>query len=169
MKIATVSILGLTGICAASLWAQAGNLSKSDASFLQMAAEADMTSAHLGQDAEGHAANDQVKDFGKKLTTDHTNDYQQLSELATKTGEAIPKGIDKQNDHEITSLDRVKGKTFDHAFLTHEVTEHERLVRAFRQEAEHGTNPDVKAYANKALPTIEQHLHDAQNLLKSKV
>ena len=64
-------------------------------------------------------------------------------------------------------LDRYKGKTFDHAFLTHESMEHEKLVRAFKEEAEHGTNPDIKAYANKALPTIEQHLHDVQDLLKS--
>ena len=167
-KTAIVSILSLTGICAASLWAQTGNLSKSDAEFLRMAAEADMTSAHLGQDAEDRAANGQVKDFGKKLTTDHTQDYQQLSELASKTGETIPKGIDRQDDREIASLDRAKGKTFDREFLTHEVTEHEKLVRAFKQEAEHGNNPDVKAYANGALPTIEGHLHDAQNLLKSK-
>ena len=143
-------------------------MKKSDASFLAMAAQADMTIAHIGQDAEDRAANDQIKDFGKTLVKDHTMDYQSLTELAAKTGDSIPKGIDRMNDRTIASVDRYKGRTFDHAFLTSESAEHEKLIQAFKQEAMYGTNPDIKAYAQKALPTIEKHLHDAQDLLKQK-
>ena len=90
---------------------------QSDTAFLAMAAQADMTSAHLGQLAETRAVESKVKDFAKTLSQDHTADYQQLSELSTKTGDAIPKAIDKQNGHTITTLDRYTGKTFDREFL----------------------------------------------------
>jgi putative membrane protein len=133
-----------------------------------MAAEADMTTAHLGQMAESRAASDGVKDFGKKLVQDHTNDYTELSQLAAKLGDSIPKGIDSVDNREIAKLDRYKGAAFDRAFLAHETVEHQRLVSAFKQEAEHGNDPAVKAYAGKVLPVIESHLHDGQDLLKAK-
>jgi hypothetical protein len=67
---------------------------QSDASFLAMAAQADMTTAHLGQDAADRGATEKVKDLGATLARDHTSDYNTLAELAGKTGETIPKSID---------------------------------------------------------------------------
>lgn len=160
-------VLGASVACLPVLAKAPASKMMSDSSFVAMAAQADMTTAHLGKVAEDRGANDKIKDLGKTLVQDHTNDYEALTEVAAKTGETIPKAIDRQNDREISMLDRYKGKTFDHAFLTHEQMEHEKLVRAFKEEAEHGSNPAIKAYANKALPTIEQHLHDVQDLLKS--
>ena len=69
---------------------------KGDAAFLSMAAQADMTAAHLGKMAQDRGAENPVKDFGKTLVTDHTDDYHQLTELSNKIGEAIPKAIDKR-------------------------------------------------------------------------
>jgi putative membrane protein len=133
-----------------------------------MAAEADMTLAHIGQMAEDRAATEKVKDFAKTVVQDHTNDYWQLSGVAAKAGDSIPKAINGSNERIITALERSKGKTFDREFLNRQSTEHERLIGAFKQEAEHGSNPVIKDYARKALPTIERHLHDAQDLLKQR-
>ena len=55
---------------------------------------------------------------------------------------------------------------FDREFVLNQTSEHEKLVKAFQNEAEHGANPDIKDYASKALPTIERHLHDVENLRK---
>ena len=139
-----------------------------DAAFLAMAAEADMTIAHIGQMAENRAATEKVKDFAKTVVQDHTNDYWEVTELATKTGDKIPKAINGQNERIIAGLDRSKGKAFDREFLSRQSAEHERLISAFKQEAEHGSNPAIKDYARKTLPTIERHLHDAQDLLKQR-
>ena len=155
-------------LCAPFEWAQATSAPKTDQEFLNMAAEADMTSAHLGEMAGDRAASDGVKEFGKKLVQDHTNDYRIVSQLASKLGDMTPKGIDTADNREIGRLEKYKGAAFDRAFLAHETVEHQRLVSAFKQEAEHGANPDIKAYAAKTLPTIEGHLHDGQDLLKAK-
>ena len=139
-----------------------------DAAFLSMAAQADMTIAHIGQMAENRAATDKVKNFAKTVVQDHTNDYWELTGVASKAGDQIPKAINSQNERMITALERSKGKAFDRDFLTRQSAEHERLISAFKQEAEYGTNPVIKDYARKALPTIERHLHDAQDLLKQR-
>jgi putative membrane protein len=134
-----------------------------------MAAEADMTIAHIGKEAEDRGATDKIKDFGKTLVQDHTSDYESLTALASKTGDAIPKGIDRGDYRTVASMDHYKGKMFDHAFLASESAEHQKLIHAFKEEATHGSNPAIKAYATKALPTIEKHLHDAQDLLKQSI
>lgn len=157
-----------SALCALPLTLSAASASKQDAAFMKMAAEADMMSAHLGQMAEDSASNSAVKDLGKKLVQDHTMNYRELTQLASKTAESIPTAIERRDDREITLLDRTKGKQFDRAFLTYEVADHESLVKAFRQEAEHGQDPDVKAFASQSLPTVEGHLHQAEDLVKSE-
>jgi len=139
-----------------------------DAAFLSMAAQADMTIAHLGQMAEDRAATEKVKDFAKTVVQDHTNDYWELTGLAAKAGDRIPKAINGQNERVIASLNHSRGKAFDREFLNRQSAEHERLINAFKLEAEHGSNPAIKDYARKTLPTIERHLHDAQDLLKQR-
>jgi putative membrane protein len=162
------SIFLAATLCCLPLYTKNPLPPKSDAAFLAMAAEADMTLAHIGQMAEDRAANTKLKNFGETLVQDHTGDYQSLSILAGKMGDTIPKAIDKINTREITGLDRYHGKSFDHAFLLRESAVHQKLAAAFRREAEHGSNPDIKAYATKALPTIERHLHETQDLMKQR-
>ena len=43
-----------------------------------------------------------------------------------------------------------------------------RSCRKAFKEADHGKNPDIRAYASKALPVMEQHLHEAEDLVKGK-
>jgi len=164
-----VSLLVGSVFCCAAPFKKGNEVRKSDEAFLSMAAEADMTIAHIGKEAQDRGATEKIKDFGKTLVQDHTSDYESLTALAAKTGDAIPKGIDRVDDRTIAAIDRYKGKTFDHAFLTNESAEHQKLIRAFKEEAMHGSNPAIKAYATKALPTIEKHLHDAQDLLKQSI
>ena len=151
-----------------ALAAEPYNSNRGDAAFLAMAAEADMTVAHLGQMAETNASASEVKNLAKTLVQDHTSDYERLSVLSAKVGDKIPTAVDRQDQQTFARLRHVEGKPFDRAFLSQQSAEHEKLINAFKREAEHGTNPDIKAYANSALPTIEQHLHDAQNLMKQR-
>src|SRR5579862_6643249 len=77
--------------CAAVLQGFAVN--QTDGRFMKMAAQANMTEAHLGQMAEAQASDKTVKDFGQTLSMDHINEYEALTVLANKAGEAIPKAI----------------------------------------------------------------------------
>lgn len=143
-------------------------LGKTDTQFMKQAAEAAMTGAHLGQMAEAQAAGQGVKGFGQTLDKDHTNAYERLTELAGKTGENIPKGIDIRRNPAIEQLQHMKGKTFDHAFLRDAIQSDRREIAEFKNEAQHGENAQVKSWANSMLPTLEGHLQTAQNLEKSK-
>lgn len=154
------------GVLAAAGIVYAGSLNKADEQFVTMAAKADMTEAHEGEMAADQATRADVKEFAKTLVQDHTDSYHQLSDLATKAGVAIPKGINTAKDATITQLVRMKGASFDRQFAQDEIASHRRAIAAFKREAEHGQDADVKAYANKMLPILEKHLHLAEDLAK---
>ena len=141
-------------------------LSPTDKHFLNAAANNDMIEAHLGQMAETQASDSGVKDFAKRIVDDHSHAYTQLLELASKTGDAIPRGINIRRDHAAAQLVHLQGARFDRAFIRDEITDHERALAAFKREAAHGTNPDVKALASQMIPMLEQHLSSARQLVK---
>lgn len=141
-------------------------MSNADKQFLITAARTDMIEAHEGQLAEDRAAQSDVKDLGKTLVTDHTQDYEQLTVLAAKTGVTIPKGINAAKDPVIAQLDHLKGNGFDRQFTRDEIADHRRALAAFRRESEHGQNADVKAYATSMLPTLQKHLQLAEQCNK---
>ena len=160
----------IAGCCSALLvlpaLAQSAKLSARDKGFLKMAAMDNMTEAHLGQMAEHKAARSGIKDFAEMLVTDHTHAYQELAVLDNKLGQAIPKGINVRRDKAVERLADLKGKRFDGQFLRDEIQDHERVLAAFKHEAQHGEDQDVKAFAAQQLPSLEEHLRQAEKLLK---
>ncbi|HTA41195.1 MAG TPA: DUF4142 domain-containing protein [Bryobacteraceae bacterium] len=141
-------------------------MSSADKQFMMNAARTDMIEAHEGQLAADRATQSDVKDLAKTLVTDHTQDYEQLSVLAAKTGVKIPKGINAAKDPAIAQLNHLKGAGFDRQFTRDEIADHRREVAVFKRESEHGKDPDVKAYATQTLPTLQKHLQLAEQCEK---
>jgi putative membrane protein len=157
------AVFGYAWICGVA-YAQSAKLSVGDKQFLKMAAETHMAQAHLGQMAQAQGSEDRVKTFGKTLDQDHTKSYSELSGLATKVGQTIPKGIDVRRDKGIAQLMHMKGKSFDRTFVRNEIQDHRRVLAEFKREASRGESPEIKAYAQQMIPTIENHLHEAESL-----
>ncbi len=143
-------------------------LNAADRSFLTAAARIDMMEAHKGEMAENQSAASNVKDFAKTLVQDQTQSYQHLSELAAKTGASIPRGIDASKNQAITRLVHLKGERFDRQFTREEIAAEQEEVALYKREAAHGHNADLKAYANGALPMLENDLRLAQQCEKAQ-
>ena len=137
-----------------------------DKRFLRTIAIADMTEAHAGEMAKSTAAGTPVRDFGQTLAKDETEEYAQLTTLADKAGENIPRGIDARKNPAIRTLLNRKGGDFDRDFLRYAIADEQRVIGAFRREAAHGQNPDIKAWAGKILATRQQDLQKARSLAR---
>jgi putative membrane protein len=125
-----------------------------------------MIEAHEGQQAQSQAERADVKAFGKTLDQDHTRSYEVLTELASKTGISIPRGIDTAQVRELVHLSRLKGDRFDQQFASDEVAAHRHTIAVYKREAKRGHDADVKAYAAGTVPVLEKHLRDAEALVK---
>jgi putative membrane protein len=137
-----------------------------DKQFLRAVAIADMTEAHLGEMAQSNASKAPVKDFGQTIAKDETQDYEQLTVLANKSGDTIPKGIDARRNPAIRTLMQAKGDNFDRDFLRDEIADQRRIIAVFQREAARGENADIKAWAGKVVAERQQELQKAQSLAR---
>jgi putative membrane protein len=67
------------------------------------------------------------------------------------------------------NMDTMSGTDFDKAYLAMMVKDHKKDIAAFEKEAKDGEDTDVKAWAEKTLPTLKEHLkmvQDAQSKMK---
>ena len=144
----------------------AAGATMTDQEFVDFAAQTDMLEAHLGQMAADKADRQDVKDYAQMLVTDHTADYKQLSDLATKAGLTVPKGLDAAHDKMIAPFEKLKGGAFEMHYLTEMIAGHTKAIATYKHEAADAQNADLKAYANQALPTLEKHLDGAKDLSK---
>jgi putative membrane protein len=157
----------LVSACAAGLISTAGlasaaSLNRADQHFMDTAARDAMTQAHEGQLAQDQASRADVKDLAQTVVHDADDCYEQLSRLATKSGAEIPKGIDAARNPTIEHLVRAKGSAFDRQFANDQMAADRRELELFKQEAAHGQDADVKAYASQMVPTIQKELQQAQ-------
>ena len=60
-------------------------------------------------------------------------------------------------------LEKMSGAAFDRAYLEEMVKHHEKDIQEF-ERASNSTNPQVRAFAEKTLPTLRQHLQMSQQL-----
>lgn len=83
---------------------------------------------------------------------------------------AKQKGISLPSDDAQTvgsmPLASKSGADFDRAFARTAVEDHQKDIAEFEKEASSGTDPDVKNWASKTLPTLREHLAEAQAVQK---
>jgi putative membrane protein len=140
-----------------------------DKKFVRDAAMGGMTEIAMGKLATEKGSSDGVKQYGQKLVDDHTKANEEVKQVAGAQSIEVPDALDSKHQSQIDKLSNLSGPAFDKAFTKAQVRDHEEDVRAFQNEAQNGNNAAVKDFANKTLPTLQQHLSMAKDLSKGKM
>ncbi len=143
--------------------APATKLSRADHTFFVTAAEDGMAEVELGKLAQQKGASEQVKGFGTQMVTDHTKAGDELKALAASKGVTLPATPGK-HQKDIDKLGKKSGADFDRDYARHMVDAHKKAVSLFQKASKSGGDADVKAFAGKTLPTLQQHLEHANTL-----
>ena len=158
LKMLPVALLSL-GFAAGAL---ANSLSHGERKFIEEAAKGGMSEVELGQFAQEHASNPQVKQFAAKMVQDHSKANEELRSLAQAKGVTVPSGPKNTEKHEMGKLAKLQGDAFDREYMDHMVKDHQKDVKEFQQASKDAKDPDVKGFASKTLAVIEGHLQVAQ-------
>jgi len=135
----------------------------SDRTFMMKAAAGGREEVELGRLAQKHASNDAVRRFGQRMVADHAKANQELRDLATSKGVDLP---EKAVQHDSTGdrLALLRGQEFDRQYVNDMVRDHKRDVAEFRHMQSTVSDPDVKAWIDKTLPTLEDHLKTIEGI-----
>ena len=135
-----------------------------DMQFMKDAAQSGIAEVKMGELAASNGESQPVKDLAKKLVTDHTKANEELKQLATKKSVMLPDAVTEQQKTMLQHLASLKGREFDTAFKQHAVENHQKSVDKFKTASEKAKDADLKAFAAKTLPTLQQHLALAKQL-----
>jgi putative membrane protein len=134
-----------------------------DQNFVMKAASGGMAEVDLGKLAVEKASSDEVKKFGQRMVDDHSKANEELKTLAQNKQITLPTDLDPHAKAMHDKLAKLSGAAFDRAYMQAMVVDHKKDVNEFRMEAKSGKDPDVKGWAAKTLPTLEEHLKLAQD------
>ena len=126
-------------------------------SFATKAAEGGMAEVQLGKLASDHASNMDVRDFAQRMVTDHSKADDELMRIARDKGWTLPQHPGSSQRAEANRLSKESGTAFDRSYMREMTSDHDKDVAMFRSYAKSGKDPDLRAWAQKTLPTIEEH------------
>jgi len=138
-----------------------------DEMFVLDVAKDGMAEIDIGNLASEKAISDDVKKFAQRMVTDHGKANDELKTLAQSKNITLPAGVDAKAKATHDRLAKLSGPAFERAYVQEMVAGHRKAVAAFKKESTSGKDPEVKAWATKTLPTIEEHLKMAQDIAKN--
>jgi len=161
----TLAITALAAALSAAVGAMAatpGPLSHSDVKFMQKAASGGLAEVEMGKLAQQKAEREEVKQFATRMVEDHAKANDDLARVAAANSVNLPQGMDKDTRKEMDKLQKLVGGDFDRAYMKHMLKDHRKDVKEFRDEARSKKDSDAKAFAQRTLPTLEEHLAMAE-------
>jgi putative membrane protein len=141
-----------------------GNMSSRDRDFIMDAAIGGMMEVELGRVAAQNGMSDAVKQFGQRMVDDHSKANTELMSLATSKGITLPTELDEKHRQHVTKLSAMSGAEFDREYSKMMLSDHNKDVNEFEKQSTRGADPDLKAFAAKTLPTLQEHLQMAKTL-----
>lgn len=147
----------------------ADGLSSSDKSWAEKAARANSAEILAGNLASTNARRADLKSFGQMMAKDHGGAGKELSGIAASKGLTLPDVPDKAHQKEIAKLEKLTDDKFDREYLKEAaLKDHKDAVSLFEKGAKDLKDPDLKAFAQKTLPTVQHHLDMAKQMDKAK-
>jgi len=138
-------------------------LSSSDMKFIREASQGGIAEVKMGYMGVQNGTSTQVKNLGQKLIQDHTAANKELEQLASQKGAVITPELDAKHQKDLDALSKLSGAEFDKAYIHHAVMDHEKDIKKFQAAADKATDQDIRAFAQRTLPVLQQHLDMAKS------
>lgn len=144
--------------------ALAADLDKKDAEYLQKSAQGTMSEVKLGEMAQKQAADDRVKQFGKRMVDDHGKDLQNIRQLASQKHVNLPDAPNKEQSKEADKLAKLSGADFDKEYVKYEMKDHKDDVKENGKTMKKALDPDVKNFASAEYKTVSAHKKEIDDI-----
>ncbi len=151
LQVCIVTLI-VSGLSLGVAWAQTSSQDKSstlsakDKTFMHKAAKGGMMEVAMGRMAEQNAQSDDVKSFGKRMVTDHSKANDELKSIAARKNVQLPSKEPKEK------------WSSDKEYINMMVSDHEKDLAEFKEEANSGSDPEVKKFADDTAKVIQEHL-----------
>ncbi|HZW64411.1 MAG TPA: DUF4142 domain-containing protein [Hanamia sp.] len=170
MKLTTKSLIVCTAL-SMSLFActkddnkNSNALNDQDKNFMMQVSLGNSAEVAAGTLASTTGEDAMIKSFGQMMVTDHTTAQSDLKAVGTTVGVDVKDSVDADHTALLQTLQGLSGRAFDSTYIINQIADHQKTVTDFQAELNSGSRSEVKAFANKYLPTIQMHLQKADSI-----
>ncbi|MEU1013792.1 DUF4142 domain-containing protein [Streptomyces sp. NPDC005890] len=158
----TAVALSPSAAFAASSPSPTGGPSHQDVTWMKTSAAGDLFEIQGGRLAQSHAHSAAVKQFGARLTSDHTKSSKDMKKLAAQWRVTLPTAPDGKERAELAQMARLHGAAFDKQYVKTEISDQKTDISDAKKEISSGSNQQVINEARKDLPVLQTHLKLAE-------
>ena len=140
-------------------------LAHADRKFIDNAVQGGMFEVQVSQLAASKATDPQVKSFAGMLLDQHTAANNDLVKIANAKGVELPAVPGHGKRRAIDRLGQRQGADFDEHFVREVgIKDHEKNIEMFQKAGKNVKDADLRAFIDKTLPSLRDHLALAQKL-----
>ena len=139
---------------------------KPSETFLTKAIEGNFAEVSMGDLAQKNGQSDEVKSYGKMLSTDHAAANEKALDAAKGLGMNPPTGPNAKQKADHDKMSKMSGAAFDRMFATHMVADHKKDIAEYTKASK--TKDAAGEYASGQIPTLRKHLDTAKSLKPGK-
>ena len=132
--------------------------------FVAKAGTSGLVEVEMGELGAQKAKDGQVKAFAKRMVADHTKANQELLTAIKGKGVQVPSSRTAMHKAMVEKFQQQEaGKNFDRDYMEQMVEDHKADVELFETAADdEKLDLGVRSYAKRTLPTLRDHLKQAQ-------
>ncbi len=136
-----------------------------DRKFMEEAASAGQMQVQAAQMVANRGADKAVKDYAATLIEQQASANSELAQLASSLGIELPSSLPRGMRNEVEKLAKRSGAEFDREFVREiGIKQHEQEIKRFEKASKDAKEPQLRAWVDKTLPMLQQHLAAAQKL-----
>jgi putative membrane protein len=139
---------------------------RDSASFASKAAQGGLAEVELGRLAAQRGTDPSVKEFGQQMVLDHGRANAELKAIASRKNLQVPADLSSDQKSLMDKLSKLSGPEFDKEYMSAMVKDHKEDIKEFETQGQKGSDPDIKGFASKTLPTLRSHLQMAEEVAK---
>ena len=162
--LAKLAGVGCIAILAGNVNADDPKKALTDSDFVDMASTAIRAEVAAGRIAVTRAHNEEVKKFAALMAEQHAKANNELLIIVSDARIAIPEKLTAEQEKLLAHFQSGNIKDFDKEYMKHIVDAHEKAVSACTKAAKECKNEKVKAFAEKSLPILKEHLAMAKKI-----
>jgi putative membrane protein len=141
-------------------------LSAPEQEFVKAAIKGNQMEVDLAEMAEGRSENKAVDEFAGQLEKDHSDALDELRRIADKADIKMTDEPAAEKASMTNQLEAAKGTAFDREYVTMMVEAHKKNIAKFESMQSTATG-ELKAFIDKILPVMREHLTKAEALMAS--
>jgi putative membrane protein len=138
-----------------------------DRVWLQTSMQGDRFEIDGGTIALSKSTETHVRQLAQTLVHDHTQSYAEAVALARSLGIPVETEPTPSEQWQLEEIREMSGAGFNHDYSELEVADHVQDIQEAQDEVQYGCNAQVRAEAQKEIPTLQMHLSLAKAALQA--